>query len=102
MQCAVRGSGRARLARLYRRQRTDIPPVSARVTETRWHTVACACACACGAVTAAPVPAHVPDAPCYGPALAALALYLLVYVRHEAPRNRVEVEDLHRRAVAAA
>jgi len=81
-----------------RRQCTDIPPTSAMVTETRWHTVGCGC----GAQTSALVPADVPDAPCYGPGLAALAVYLLVYVRHEAPRIRVEVKDLHRRAVAVA
>ena len=58
-----------------RRQCTDIPPTSAQVTETRWHTVGCGC----GAETSAPVPAGVADAPCYGPGLAALAAYLLVY-----------------------
>ena len=81
-----------------RRQCTDVVPVGARVTETRWHTVGCGC----GAQSSAKVPVGVPDVPCYGPGLAALAVYLLVYVRHEAPRIRVEVKDLHRRAVAAA
>ena len=58
-----------------RRQCHDIPPSSAVVTETRWHRVRCGC----GRVTAAPVPDGIPDAPYYGPNLAALAVYLLVY-----------------------
>jgi len=58
-----------------RRQCHDIPPASVVVTETRWHKVRCGC----GFVTAVPVPGDVPDAPCYGPNLAALAVYLLVY-----------------------
>jgi transposase len=73
-----------------RRQCTDIPPVSARVTETRWHTVGCAC----GAATGAPVPANVPDAPCYGPGLAALAVYLLVYQHIPVERSAELIRDL--------
>jgi transposase len=58
-----------------RRQCHDIPPVSVVVTETCWHKVRCRC----GRVTAAAVPDDVPDAPCYGPRLRALAAYLVVY-----------------------
>lgn len=73
-----------------RRQCTDIPPVSASVTETRWHTVGCGC----GAVTAARVPAAVPDAPCYGPNLAALAVYLLVYQHVPVERTAELIRDV--------
>ena len=73
-----------------RRQCTDIVPVSARVTETRWHTVGCGC----GARTAAQVPAGVPDAPCYGPGLAALAVYLLVYQHVPVERAAELIRDL--------
>ena len=73
-----------------RRQCTDIVPVSARVTETRRHTVGCGC----GAATAAPVPASVPDAPCYGPGLAALAVYLLVYQHVPVERSAELIRDL--------
>jgi transposase len=73
-----------------RRQCTDIPPVSAQVTETRWHTVGCGC----GARTAAQVPAGVPDAPCYGPGLAALAVYLLVYQHVPVERTAELIRDL--------
>jgi transposase len=73
-----------------RRQCVDIPPVSAQVTETRWHTVGCAC----GAETAALVPAGVPDGPCYGPALAALAVYLLVYQHVPVARTAELIRDL--------
>jgi len=73
-----------------RRQCTDIPPVSARVTETRWHTVGCSC----GARTAAQLPAGVPDAPCYGPGLAALAVYLLVYQHVPVERTAELIRDL--------
>lgn len=58
-----------------RRQRTDIPPVSAQVIETRFHQVACRC----GSRSSALVPDSVPDTPTYGPNLAAFAVYLLVY-----------------------
>ncbi len=73
-----------------RRQCTDIPPTSAQVTETRWHTVACGC----GAVTAAEVSAAVPDAPCYGPGLAALAVYLLVHQHVPVARTAELINDL--------
>jgi transposase len=72
---ALTGLGGADSLVYVRRQCTDIPPVSALVTETRRHTAGCGC----GTRTAALVPAGVPDAPCYGPGLAALAAYLLVY-----------------------
>lgn len=58
-----------------RRQCHDIPPMTVQVTETRWHKVRCDC----GVVTAEPVPGNVPQCPYYGPQLAALAVYLLVY-----------------------
>jgi transposase len=56
-------------------QVTDIPVVTATVTEHRVHAVVCGC----GRGTAAQVPPQTPDAPCsYGPNLAALVVYLLV------------------------
>jgi transposase len=73
-----------------RRQCTDIPPVTAKVTETRWHTLGCAC----GARTAACVPAGVPHGPCYGPGLAALAVYLLVYQHVPVARTAELIRDL--------
>lgn len=73
-----------------RRQCTDIPPTSAVVTETRWHTVACSCGCA----TSAPVPDEVPDAPCYGPNLAAFAAYLLVFQHVPVERAAELIADL--------
>lgn len=73
-----------------RRQRTDIPPVSARVIETRFHTVACGC----GARTGAPVPAGVSDTPSYGPNLAAFAVYLLVYQHVPVARAAQLIADL--------
>jgi len=47
-----------------------------------------------GAATAAPVPANVPDAPCYGPGLAALAVYLLVYQHIPVERSAELIRDL--------
>lgn len=73
-----------------RRQCTDIPATSAVVTETRWHTVGCGC----GRVTGAVVPVGVPDAPCYGPGLAALAVYLLVYQHVPVERAAELISDL--------
>lgn len=87
---ALTGLGAADSLGYVRRQCTDIPPVSARVTETRWHTVGCGC----GARTAAQVPAGVPDAPCYGPGLAALAVYLLVYQHVPVERTAELIRDL--------
>ena len=58
-----------------RRQCHDVPPISVQVTETRWHKVRCGR----GVVTTTPVPGDVPDCPYYGPQLATLAVYLLVY-----------------------
>lgn len=73
-----------------RRQRTDIPPVTAQVIETRFHIVACPC----GTRTAAPVPAGVPDSPTYGPNLQALAVYLLVYQHVPVERAAELIGDL--------
>jgi len=73
-----------------RRQCTDIPPTSAIVTETRWHRVGCRC----GQVTGALVPGDVPDAPCYGPGLAALAVYLVVYQHVPVERTAELISDL--------
>jgi len=73
-----------------RRQCTDIPAVSATVTETRWHTIGCGC----GAQTGAIVPVDVPDAPRYGPGLAALAVYLLVYQHIPVERTAELIVDL--------
>jgi transposase len=60
-------------------QVTDIPVVTATVTEHRVHTVVCGCGRRATAGVADGVPADVADAPCsYGPNLAALVVYLLV------------------------
>jgi transposase len=90
--CAVVFAGMAEADSLgyVRRQCTDIPPGSVIVTETRWHTVGCGC----GQVTAAAVPDQVPDAPYYGPALAALAVYLLVYRHVPVQRTAQLIADL--------
>jgi transposase len=66
------------------------------VTETRWHTVGCGC----GAVTTPEVPAAVPDAPCYGPGLAALAVYLLIYQHVPVERTAELIRDLTGAAVS--
>ena len=76
--------------RFARRQCHDIPSVSVLVTETRWHQVSCGC----GFVTAAPVPGDVPDAPYYGPNLAALGVYLLVYQHVPVPRCAELIRDV--------
>lgn len=73
-----------------RRQRRDIPLVTVRVTETRWHTVACGC----GALSTATVPASTCDAPCYGPNLRALAVYLVVYQHVPVARAAELIADL--------
>jgi len=73
-----------------RRQCRDVPVVTVRVTETRWHTVACGC----GAVSAAPVPAGVSDAPCYGPNLRSLAVYLIVFQHVPVARAAELIRDL--------
>lgn len=73
-----------------RRQRTDVPSVTAQVIETRFHTVACGC----GARTGAPVPADVPDTPTYGPNLQALAVYLVVYQHVPVERAAELIADL--------
>jgi transposase len=73
-----------------RRQCHDIPPISVHLTETRWHKVRCGC----GAVTAEPVPDGVPDCPYYGPHLAALAVYLLVYQHIPVERSAELIQDV--------
>jgi transposase len=79
-----------------RRQCRDVPLVTVRVTETRWHTVSCRC----GAVTSAPVPADVPHAPCYGPNLQALAVYLVVHQHMPVQRAAELIADLTGAAVS--
>ena len=74
-----------------------ILPTSATVTETRWHTVGRGCA----AVTAPAVPAAVPDAPCYGPGLAALAVCLLIYQHVPVERTAELIRDLTGAAVSS-
>lgn len=70
LACADCGTVLSRVsAGFARRQCHGIPPRSVQVTETRWHRVRCGC----GFVTPAPVP----DAPYYGPHLAALAAQLV-------------------------
>jgi transposase len=81
-----------------RRQVHDIPPVRPLIVEHRLHRRRCGC----GAVTVADAPDGVAGPIQYGPSLRALAVYLLVFVRREAVRCRVEVRSLDRRAVAAA
>jgi transposase len=80
-----------------RLQCMDIPPTSAVVTETRWHTVGCRC----GRITAAVMPVGVPDAPCYGPGLAALAVYLLVYQHVPVERAAELIADSRRSSTTA-
>jgi transposase len=64
-------------------QVTDIPVVTATVTEHRVHAVVCGC----GRHATAEVPTGVADAPCcYGPNLATLVVYLLVV--HALPVQR--------------
>jgi transposase len=64
-------------------QVTDIPVVTATVTEHRVHAVVCGC----GTRTVAAPPADAADAACrYGPNLAALVVYLLV--THAVPVER--------------
>jgi len=64
-------------------QVTDIPVVTATVTEHRVHAVVCGC----GTRSVAATPPGAPDAACwYGPNLAALVVYLLV--THALPVER--------------
>ncbi|MFL6113462.1 MAG: IS66 family transposase, partial [Catenulispora sp.] len=79
-----------------RRQCHDIPPRSVAVTETRWHQVVCGC----GVVTCEPVPAGVPDCPYYGPNLAALAAYLLVFQHVPVERAAQLISDVTGAAVS--
>jgi len=71
------------------RQCHDIPPISVQVTETRWHRVRCGC----GQVTTAK-PDGLPDCPYYGPQLATLAVYLLVYQYVPVKRAAVLIRDV--------
>jgi len=75
------GAASAEVVRAW--QVTDIPVVTARVTEHRVHAVVCGC----GTRTVAPTPPGAPDAACcYGPNLATLVVYLLV--THALPIER--------------
>ena len=77
----------------------DIPPVAVTITQFDQHRVACGC----GRTHTAARPAGArPGRVGYGPNLAAFAVYLMVVVRREAVRCRVEVRCLDRRVVAAA
>jgi len=84
---ALTVSSEADSAGYARRQCWDIPAVSVAVTETRWHTVRCGC----GHATAAAVPGDIADAPCYGPGLASLAVYLVVH--QHIPIERASTAD---------
>ena len=83
-----------------RYQQHEIPLVAVRVTQYDQHQVAC---WGCGrAHTAARPDGARPGPVGYGPNLAAFAVYLMVVVRREAARCRVEVRCLDHWAVAAA
>ena len=89
--CAECGSALPRISCGFtRRQCHDIPPISVQVTETRWHRVRCGC----GHLTAAKVPDGVPDCPYYGPQLATLAVYLLVYQHVPVQRAAELIRDV--------
>jgi transposase len=78
---ALAGADSAGVVRAW--QVTDIPVVTATVTEHRVHAVVCGC----GRRTVAAIPPDTPDAACwYGPNLAALVVYLLV--AHAVPVER--------------
>jgi hypothetical protein len=80
-------------------QQVDIPLITARVTQHDRH----AAACGYGRMHVAGRPDQVGDAALsYGPNLVAWCVYLMVVVRREAARCRVEVKCLDRWAVAAA
>jgi transposase len=87
---AFRGLGECDSVGFTARQCTDIPPVSAVVTETRWHRVRCGC----GHTTAAIIPADVPDNPCYGPQIQTLAVYLVVFQHVPLERAAALIADL--------
>ena len=59
------------------RQVFDLPVIELVAIEHRAQHRACACACACGVVTRAALPAEATAPTCYGPGVAALAVYLL-------------------------
>ncbi|MBV9023544.1 MAG: IS66 family transposase, partial [Streptomycetaceae bacterium] len=80
-----------------RRQVTDIPVVTAKVTEHRLHKVRCDC----GHTTSAPAPEELAGSPAsYGPNLRALAVYLVVF--HHVPVERAAqlIADLTGAAVS--
>jgi len=79
-----------------RRQVHDIPPVSVTVTEHRLHRRQCPC----GTTTTAPAPDGVDGTAVYGPALRALAVYLLVYQHIPVARAAELIADLTGAAVS--
>ncbi len=80
-----------------RSQVRDIPVVTVTVTEHRMHRLRCGC----GVTTSAPVPAGVRDCPVsYGPALRALACYLLVFQHVPVERAATLIADLTGAAVS--
>jgi hypothetical protein len=66
------------------------------LTETRWHTARCGS----GHTHAAHVPVDVADAPCYGPGLASLTLYLVVYQHIPVERAAALIADVTGAAVS--
>lgn len=91
--CSGCGAGLATAAEagVVRRQVTDIAPAKATVTEHRLHRRRCGC----GAVTIAPAPAGVAQAPAsYGPNLRAWVVYLLVFQHIPVARVVELVTDL--------
>lgn len=77
--CGTDLDGAAEVGMVRAWQVTDIPEVTATVTEYRVHAVVCGCGRRTTAGPADGVPADVADARCsYGPNLAALVAYLLV------------------------
>ncbi|MGI5515993.1 IS66 family transposase [Streptomyces sp. CA-106131] len=80
-----------------RRQVSDIPLVTVKVTEYRLHKVRCGC----GHTTTAEAPDHLAGSPAsYGPNLRALAVYLVVF--HHVPVERTArlIADLTGAAVS--
>lgn len=75
-RCSGCGDGLDAAAGVVRRQVSDVPAMSVRVTEHRLH----ARRCVCGTLTTADTPAGVAAAPTsYGPNLRAWMVYLLVF-----------------------
>ena len=82
-----------------RYQQHEIPQVAVTITQYDQHRVECGCG---RRHTAARPDGARPGPVGYGPNLAAFAVYLMVVVRREAARCRVEVRCLDHWAVAAA